>query len=130
MDKKQAFLDNYANFDGIMATCEAIDINHSTYWRWMQADEVFSKQSTALKKEIDAKRLNRYELELDERALGGKSKQSDILLMFGLKALRPDVYREKVAESRFIGDIKIIMAIPGYDESLRLGSQKQLKEGE
>ena len=68
MDKKQAFLDNYANFDGIMATCEAIDINHSTYWRWMQADEVFSKQSTALKKEIDAKRLNRYELELDKRA--------------------------------------------------------------
>lgn len=125
-EKKQAFLDNYATFDGIMAVCEAIDINYSTYWRWMQGDEVFSKQCTALKKEVDSKRLDRYEKELDNRALGGTSKQSDILLMFGLKALKPGVYREQVSTHPLIGDIKIVMAIPGYDESLRLGKDENL----
>ena len=128
-EKKQAFLDNYRKFGYITKTCTAIGVSYSKYYAWL-GDEVFSKQSSAIKKELDNDRLDRYETELDSRALGGVSKQSDILLMFGLKALRPDVYREKVSESRFMGDIKIIMAIPGYDESLRLTEVKQLKEGD
>lgn len=128
-EKKQAFLDNYEKFNGVIATCEAIDISPVTYWRWCKADEVFSSECNALKKEIDKSRLDRYEAELDNRALGGESKQSDILLMFGLKALKPNVYREKVADTRLIGDITIKMAIPGYDESLRLTDGKVI-EGE
>ncbi len=83
---------------------------------------MFSKQCNALKKEIDKTRLDRYEAELDKRVLTTPSKQSDILLMFGLKALKPDVYREKITGPLIGGDIKIIMAIPGYDEKLRLGN--------
>jgi len=126
--KKLAFLENYPRFNGVMAACEAININYSTYWRWMQADEVFRKQCTVLKKEVDSHRLERYEKELDNRALGGESKQSDILLMFGLKALNPDRYREKQSIPTIVGDITIKLAIPPYDDVPKLPQVIEAKE--
>ncbi len=127
-EKKQAFLDNYKEFGYITNTCRAIGVSYSRYYEWM-SDESFSSASSAIKKEIDNDRLDRYEAELDKRVLTAPSKQSDILLMFGLKALKPDVYREKVTPL-IGGDIKIIMAIPGYDEGLRLTNTIDLKKGD
>ena len=122
-EKKQAFLDNYKGFGYITKTRKAIGVSYSNYYAWI-GDEVFSKQCNAIKKEIDTLRLEENLVEVHRRGL----EKSDLLLMFETKALAPEIYREKVSESRFIGDIKIIMAIPGYDESLR--EVKQLKEGD
>ena len=93
--KQLAFLENYPKFMSIVATCEAIGIRHQTYYRWLASEDSFKAQCEALKKEIEDKRLALYEAELDKRALHG-SKQSDILLMFGLKALNPGKYRENI----------------------------------
>ena len=127
--KKIAFLENYPKFIGVVATCEAIDISPVTYWRWCNADEVFSKHCNDIKKEIGQRRLEKYEAELEKRALGGESKQSDILLMFGLKAEDPSKYREKQSIPMIMGDITIKMAIPAYDEKLRLTNGRVI-EGE
>lgn len=49
-----------------------------------------------------------------------------------LKALKPDTYREKsVIDKAIIGDIIIKMAIPPYNESMRLETPKiEVVEGE
>ena len=127
--KKQAFLDNYPNFLRATKTAIAIGIDESCHYRWLEADEVYKQAFQSLKKEVDSDRLDRYEKELDKRALGGESKQSDILLMFGLKALDPSKYREKQTVPMIMGDITIKMAIPAYDEKLRL-TEGNIIEGE
>ena len=125
-EKKQAFLDNYPKFIRATKTAEAIGIDESCHYRWIADDEEYKLAFQAIKKEVDSNRLEENLVEVHRRGLD----KSDLLLMFETKALAPEIYREKVAESRFIGDIKIIMAIPGYDESLRLTEVKQLKEGD
>ena len=124
-DKKQAFLDNYPKFVRATLTAEAIGIDESCHYRWIADDEEYKLAFQAIKKEVDSNRLEENLVEVHRRGL----EKSDLLLMFETKALAPEIYREKVSESRFIGDIKIIMAIPGYDESLRLNSP-DIIEGE
>ena len=132
--KKIAFLQNYPRIKGIVATCEAIGIDPKTYYNWCNADKLFLQEVQRVKKEVDDRRLQLYEAELDKRVMFG-SKQSDILLMFGLKALNPEKYRERPPETRLIGDITVKLAVPAYTDNPVLPPAKQLpaksiKEGD
>lgn len=116
-EKKRAFLENYPKFCITKHTCEAIGIDESSIYIWRKKDEIFNNAFGELKKRIDNTRLQKYEAELDKRVLETPSKQSDILLMFGLKALHPDKYREKPATmTQLTGNITIKMDIPEYKE--------------
>ncbi len=116
LDKKRAFLERYPDFLRATKTANAVGINNETHYDWLKTDEGYNKQFQALKKRIDSDRLEENLKEVHRRGL----EKSDLLLMFETKALAPEIYREKVVTGPLIGDIKIIMAIPGYDESLRL----------
>jgi len=115
-NKKQAFLENYPKIKGIVATCDAIGIDPKTYYNWLNADKLFFQKVQRVKKEVDDRRLQLYEAELDKRVMFG-SKQSDILLMFGLKALNPEKYRERPPETKLIGDITVKLAVPPYTDN-------------
>ena len=123
-EKKQAFLDNYPKLLVIADTAKAIGIGRRSHYDWIEADEVYKAQFIQLKKEIDTLRLEENLVEVHRRGL----EKSDFLLMFETKAWAPELYREKQESRQFIGDIKIIMSIPAYDETLR--EVKQLKEGD
>lgn len=114
---KQRFLDNYPKFLRATKTAAAIGIGECTHYKWIEADEVYRKAFRELKKRVDSDRLEQIEKEVHDRAMGGTSKQSDILLMFEAKALDPGKYREKQAIPTIVGDITIKMAIPPYDEA-------------
>ena len=126
---KQAFLDNYPNFLRATRTAEAIGIGQVTHYLWLNTDEEYNKAFIELKKRVDSDRLEQIETEIHNRAMGGESKQSDILLMFEAKALDPGKYREKQAIPMIMGNITIKMAIPAYDEKLRLTNGRVI-EGE
>ena len=117
--KKRAFLENYPTFCVTTQTAKAIGINEWVIYAWKREDGVFNQAFTELKKGIDHTRLQRYEAELDRRVLETPSKQSDILLMFGLKAFNPDKYREKPPMlTQIAGNITIKMDIPPYRDEL------------
>ena len=131
-ENKKAFLEHYPKFKSIMHTAKAIGINPSTAFRWLNENDKiagdlrFIKLFTQLKKEVLTLSLEEAEAELEDRALGRKPcRMSDILLMFYLKALAPEKYREKAGETRLVGDITIKLAIPR--EQLVEG-RKELKE--
>lgn len=128
--KKQAFLDNYPKVKRIIETCRATSIGTTKFYDWLRDDDVFKEAWETLKKEVDQQRLEQYEDELDKRALGGASKQSDILLMFGLKAFDPGKYREKPPETRLVGDIVVKLAVPAYTDTpiLQEEPKKELKD--
>ena len=128
-EKKQLFLDKYPLLLRATKTAEAIGINECTHYEWLKSDEKYSQAFQEIKKRVDSDRLEQIETEIHNRAMGGESKQSDILLMFEAKALDPGKYREKQAIPMIMGDITIKMAIPAYDEKLRLTNGRVI-EGE
>ncbi len=122
--KKQAFLDHYPTFQKATKTSLAIGITDQTHYAWMNTDEEYNKAFKALKKRLDSDRLEENEAEIHRRGL----EKSDLLLMFETKKLDTD-YRDKVPNSPMIGDIKIVLAIPAYDEKLRI-TDGDIIEGE
>ena len=110
--KQRAFLENYPKFKVYKHTAEAIGSAEMTFWHWTERCKDFKEALEALKKRVNQERLQLYEAELDKRALGGVSKQSDILLMFALKAEDPDKYREKVNAIPVSGNIVVELAVP------------------
>jgi hypothetical protein len=110
-------------------TAEAIGVHEFTPYDWQTRSETYRHAFLALKKKIDNERLERLEKELEKRALGGESKQSDILLMFNLKALDPK-YRDRVPTMPFEGTIKVELSVPRPPGDIEaLEAQKQLPKG-
>lgn len=126
---KQAFLDNYPKFLRATKTAEAVGITDQTHYAWLNTDEKYNKAFKELKKRVDSDRLEEIENEIHDRSLDRDAYGSSTLLMFEAKALHPSRYREQVSTHPLIGDIKIIMAIPAYDEKLRLTNGRVI-EGE
>lgn len=121
--KKRLFLEKYPLFLTNVKTAEAIGVSEWTIDKWQQSDETFVTVFTSLKKKIDERRLQAYEAELDKRVLVNPSKQSDILLMFGLKAFNPNKYREK-SETKFSGEIVVRSAIPRPESWVQIQVEK------
>jgi transposase-like protein len=87
--KKQAAIYKSLSLgNSVAAACRSARINRSTYYRWLDADEEFKKAvADAIEEGTD-----RLEDEAKRRAM----KQSDTLIIFLLKARRPDKYKDRV----------------------------------
>ncbi len=86
--KKEAFLAAYADCGTILHAARAVGISRQTVYNWQQADEDFAVAMHASTRDV------RDDLfaEARKRAKDG----SDTLLIFLLKALDPEMFRENV----------------------------------
>lgn len=111
--KKRAFLVAYARCGGLMASCEAAKVHNSTVYNWRDKDPEFRDAWD----DANECYIERLEAEADRRAVEGTQRlkfhqglavkdprtkkpyvereYSDNLLMFRLKAKRPELYRER-----------------------------------
>jgi hypothetical protein len=111
--KKRAWLAAYAKCGVVRQSCAAADVSHGAYYGWLKDDPQFAEAVRYAKEEF----IERLEMEADRRAVEGIPKlkfhngkpvidprtgepyvereYSDLLLIFLLKSLRPDVYRER-----------------------------------
>ena len=115
--KKRAYLTAYARLGVIRQSCVAAEIAHSTYYEWLKNDPVFG-DAVENAREVCIETL---EQEADRRAVAGIRRYkfyqgkpilhpetgkpyyehiySDVLLIFLLKALKPEMYREGYQQS-------------------------------
>lgn len=95
---RQRFLQTLATTINVTAACRAANISRQTAYTWREADPEFAQ---AWSDAMDAA-LDDLEEVTAQRARDG----SDLLMMFLLKANRPDKYRETVThEAR--GEVKV-----------------------
>ena len=87
--KKQAFLDNFADYGTIYHTGKAIGVPHQTVSDWLNDDAAFA----AAFKKIRAIPGYMIERAAIERAKNGQN-QADVLRIFMLKNLLPESYGE------------------------------------
>ena len=85
--KKGAFLRCYAEIGNVSLAAMQAGIHRATHYRWLAEDEAYANAAEEAKEEA----IEALEAEARRRAL----EYSDTLLMFLLKAARPDKYRER-----------------------------------
>jgi hypothetical protein len=116
---QRAFLLAYANTGNVRAACEAAKVHRRTHYKWLE-DPAYSAQFEDAK--VDA--TDALEREARRRALegvlepvfqigekvGSIRKFSDTLLIFLLKGLKPDTYRERV-DTRHSGNVVSTVAV-------------------
>lgn len=105
-DWQQAFLDALREMGVVRYAAEAAGVNYSTVYRRIHSDPEFKVAFEAAREEA----VQAMEMEGRRRAVQGTTKPvyqggklvghiqeySDVLLMFFLKAARPEVYRETI----------------------------------
>lgn len=87
--KKRLFLEAYAEMGNITHACKASAVPRRTFYHWTEHDEAFAAQV----REAEIEAVESLEREARRRAIRG----SDTLLIFLLKAARPDKYRDNVS---------------------------------
>ena len=87
MNTSQEFLDTYAKTGSITEAAKAAKISLATHYRWLEIDPAYRKAFEAAQQQA----VDLLEGEAFRRALAG----SDELLIFLLRAWRPDRYRER-----------------------------------
>ena len=110
--KKRAYLTAYARLGVVRQACVAAEIAHSTYYEWLKNDPVFVDAVEDAREfhieglEIAADRrasegIRRYKFYQGKPILHPETGKpyyehiySDVLLIFLLKALKPEMYRE------------------------------------
>jgi len=123
--KKQAFLDNYPKFYTIAETAASIGVSPVTVWRWQEADNVFSKQCNDIKKEAEELLLKKHEKNIDEIAFDPSTPPQTRILASFFKCKRYDPqYRDRVPDTRLIGDITVKLAMPSYREPILIEGGK------
>jgi len=102
--KKEAFLACYGKLGNITKAAEASDTHRSMHYQWLE-DEQYAKDFA----DAQGRYIEKLEAEADRRAVegfdepvfyegcevGAKRRFSDTLLIFRLKALAPERYRER-----------------------------------
>lgn len=114
--KKKA-IEVYATCGVLVVAAKAAGVSRSTLWKE-------SKRNAKFKNELEEAKgtyTDILESILNKRIKEGKSKMSDVLLMFALKAQMPEKYRERV-EHKVHANIKIISGVP------RPGKPKEKKK--
>lgn len=105
-DWQQAFLDAYREMGVVRYACKQADVDHGNVYRRLRSDPEFK----AAFDEAREQATQRMEMEARRRAIEGTTKPvyqggqlvghiqeySDTLLIFLLKAARPEVYRETI----------------------------------
>lgn len=104
-DFKRYALKLYAEHGMVTTACRAVGITSQTFYHWCQDDEAFGAAYKELKDavtealEMEARR--RASVGVDEpvfhrgEVVGHVKKYSDQLLIFLLKAMKPEVYRDR-----------------------------------
>ena len=109
-EQKATALTEFAKCGSLEKAAKAAGVSYKTLW-------LEQKRNAKFKQEVDEARAqyaDALELILDQRireGVLGKDKASAILLMFRLKGLLPEVYRERM-EHKVEGSIKIISGVP------------------
>ncbi|MCH7717721.1 MAG: hypothetical protein IH876_16480 [Gemmatimonadetes bacterium] len=106
-DAQRAFLECYREMGVIRRACKVAKVGRSSHYEWMEDNPAYRAAFEAAKEDA----ADTLEAEVFRRAVtgvekpvgwykgvaGGKVREySDLLLMFRLKALRPEKYRERV----------------------------------
>ena len=106
-EPQQRFLAVYAEMGVIKRACKVAGVGRSSHYEWMEDNPAYRAAFEAAKEDA----ADTLEAEVFRRAVtgvekpvgwykgvaGGKVREySDLLLMFQLKALRPEKYRERV----------------------------------
>lgn len=115
--RKRAWLEAFEEGGTVVAACKASDVPRSTAYQWRSKDEAFLlawhdiEEATTERMEREAYRRG---VEGVDRAvyhmgkvIGAERQYSDTLLIFMLKARKPDTYRDNVHVKQ---DIKISAA--------------------
>ncbi|MDQ2782746.1 MAG: hypothetical protein M3Y26_09485 [Actinomycetota bacterium] len=103
--KKRAFLAAYAELGTVTHAAKAANVHRTTHTDWLAADPDYAEAFEVAKEQA----IEKLEREAIRRAVEGVDKPvyqggkmvgtireySDVLLIFQLKALRPDKYRER-----------------------------------
>ena len=107
---KRLFLEHFAEYGNVTAAAKAIGIERNTVYQWQERDEQF----VAAFREAEIKATEVLEVEARRRAVEGvesetpiyfrgepvgsivKTEYSDTLLIFLLKARRPEKYRDRI----------------------------------
>ena len=131
-ENKAAFLSEYPKYAQITETARILDIDRGTVHSWINKDEAFAEQFNALKKDIDRQEAEFYVRTIREVVSDKETPAQSRLLgsFFMLKGLEPDKWREKTQPVLQVGDIRVTMAIPPYDDEMQLNQQGQVIEGE
>ena len=107
--RQQAVLDAYAVYGTVAKACEVAGVPRSEHYRWIKGKRYAARFAEAEEQAIQA-----LETEARRRALVGAERPllykgkvvghvrafSDLLLMFLLKAKRPEVYRDRGLPTR------------------------------
>jgi len=106
-EQKKKAIEAYAKHGTLNKAGEVAGVSRITLWREMKRNKAFKEAMENAKQEY----VEGLENLLDERIRDGDDKASAILLMFKLKAERPDKYRETISH-KVDADIKVISAVP------------------
>jgi len=113
-DKQKLFLENYHKFMRNKWTAEAIGVDESTVYRWMQRGGVFLQAIQALKKELEPVMIDRHLENIHDITFDVKTPPQTRLLgsFFELKAL-DSRYKDKVLpDINVSGDIIFRSSMP------------------
>ncbi len=91
---KRRFLEAYERYGTVTSACRIVELSRDSPYRWRQQDPEFN--------EAFENSRNVVADDLEQEALRRAHDGSDLLLIFMLKALRPDKYRE-----RFQADLNV-----------------------
>jgi len=141
---KKVYLEALKRTGSNIAACKEIGIHRNTPYGWAENDGEFAEQMKTARTMGEQGIADELEQEAHRRAMGyevpqwfqgkivGKTPMySDNLLMFTLKGLRPEKYKEGNFQMLHAGDIRIQIVNytgPAYAGSKRHDNEKQLPE--
>jgi hypothetical protein len=119
---QRAFLAAYAETGVLKNAAKAAGVTRVNHCRWMKEDPAYAEKFEQLFEQV----CERFEAEAIRRAVDGyqdpvyqagklvgyRLKYSDTLLMFMLKAMRPEKYREKLPEFSIENNPQVAVYIP------------------
>ena len=86
--KKAAFLEAFRTTGNVSGSARAAGMHRRTHYDWLEADAEYAVEFRDAKEDA----IEHLEGVARERAVNG----SDVLMIFLLKSLRPEVYRERM----------------------------------
>jgi hypothetical protein len=109
----------------IAGACRRLGITRKSYLMWREKDPEFARDITLAQEDIiddleaEAKRraydgVSR-DIYFQDRVIGQRSEYSNVLLMFLLKGLRPEKYRERQDINQQINGEIILNFVPAYE---------------
>jgi hypothetical protein len=88
--QKRALLKALAKSGAVRRACAAAGVHHSTYYEWRNSEPAFAAEVAEAREHY----IEWLEQRLDDMATDEK-KPNVVAMIFRLKALRPEVYRER-----------------------------------